>query len=98
MQSVTSSYSGGQVTGYADTPAERLTFLDTDTITFPNVAPSGESWDIELPAGTSLTVEVAADNTDGGGGRNPNNVTTPQQLHLVVLSHLPMTLMLLKSE
>lgn len=61
----------GNVTGYLNGPVPKFTYLLTDTINFPTNAPTGNSWDVELPAGATLTVGVAADNTAGGGARNP---------------------------
>ena len=61
----------GDVTGYLNGPDPKFTYLLTDTINFPTNAPTGNSWDVELPAGATLTVGVAADNTAGGGARNP---------------------------
>ena len=62
---------GGDVTGFCSVSEPIRTYQDANTISFPLLSPTGESWDTELPAGTSISVEVAADNTAGGGGRDP---------------------------
>ena len=60
----------GDVSGYSDTPVGHTTYLTDYTIQFPANAPTGQSWDAELPAGTALTTGVAAFNVEG---RDPSS-------------------------
>jgi hypothetical protein len=47
----------------------------TGTVTFPATLPSGQPPDTDLPAGTTLTVEVEAGNTAGTDSAKSNTIT-----------------------
>jgi hypothetical protein len=47
----------------------------TGTVTFPALLPTGAAPDTDLPAGTSITVEVEASNTSGSDSAKSNTVT-----------------------
>jgi hypothetical protein len=47
----------------------------TGTVTFPATLPSGAAPDTDLPAGTTITVEVEASNTSGSDSAKSNTVT-----------------------
>jgi hypothetical protein len=47
----------------------------TGTVTFPATLPSGADPDTDLPAGTTITVEVEASNTSGSDSAKSNTVT-----------------------
>jgi hypothetical protein len=47
----------------------------TGTVTFPATLPSGAAPDTDLPAGTTITVEVQATNTSGSDSAKSNTIT-----------------------
>ena len=55
-------------------------FDDTNNlnITFPATAPSGDSWDVELPPGTYMQTRVQASNDSGTADTGWSNVYTPR--------------------
>ena len=48
------------------------------TLTFPNDAPTGQTWDQELPAGSYIQTRVEATNTEGTADSGWSNTVTPR--------------------
>ena len=48
---------------------------------FTDPAPSGQTWDQELPAGTTIATRVVATNDSGSADSNWSNTVTPRMLY-----------------
>lgn len=64
-----------QVTGLAQLPSYYETTNLTDEITFDLPTGTGQTWDQELPEGTTIQAQVFADNIAAGGSRSPESGT-----------------------
>lgn len=72
------TWSGKQVTGLAlDDPGYKAAPTDLQLV-FTDPAPTGQTWDQELPTGTSIQTRVVATNDSGSADSDWSNTVTPR--------------------
>ena len=74
------SWSGKQVIGISTTdPGYKAAPTDLELV-FTDPAPTGQTWDQELPAGTTIATRVVATNDSGFADSDWSNTVTPRFL------------------
>ena len=74
------TWSGNQVTGLSASDPGYFQAPPDLELTFTDPAPSGQTWDQELPAGTTIQTRVKATNASGEANSGWTNVVTPRFL------------------
>ena len=74
------TWSGKQVTGLSTTDPGYFQAPPDLQLQFTDPAPSGQTWDQELPAGTTIQTRVKATNASGEANSGWTNVVTPRFL------------------
>ena len=74
------TWSGNQVTGLSPTDPGYFQAPPDLQLQFTDPAPSGQTWDQELPTGTTIQTRVKATNASGEANSGWSNVVTPRFL------------------
>ena len=74
------TWSGNQVTGISITNPGYFQAPPDLELQFTDPAPTGNTWDVELPAGTTIATRVKATNDSGEADSGWTNVVTPRFL------------------